>query len=157
MRLLLVLIFSLSFKIYTQDYNLNAYFRGNLKYEDIEFPNKSKYLVLEFSGNWEDNLGNFGDIRCLSSQFTNEKKEIELEAFCRGKNQDKIEFWIKLKRESYEAAGVGKSKYIFGEGQFNILIDKECPYAVQFVEGGGIFKKKCKVTSDDLLKLKSVE
>ena len=46
MKLLLAFIFSLSFNVQTQDYSFNAYFRGNLQYDDIEFPNKAKYLVL---------------------------------------------------------------------------------------------------------------
>lgn len=138
-----------------EEYDLNAYFRGNLQYESIDFPDDSKYLVLEFSGNWEDSLGNYGDIRCLSSQFTNSNTELALEAFCKAKNQKKAEFWIRLKRESYEFAGIGKSKYLFANAQFQSLINKECIYAVQLVEGGGILKKQCKLTKDEFSKLKS--
>jgi len=157
MKLFVIFYFILIFNLSSEEYNLSAYFRGNLQYDNIEFPNDSKYLVSEFSGNWEDNMGNFGDIRCLSSQFTNSSTEIALEAYCKAKNQKKKEFWIRLKRESFELAGVGKSKYLFAKDQFEILIDKECPYAVQIVEGGGIFKKKCKLTKDEFSKLKSYD
>ena len=153
MKYLLIIFLLYSCLLSSEEYKINAYFRGNMQYENIEFPNKSKYIVLEFSGNWEDSLGNYGDIRCLSSQFTNQNTEIELEAFCEAKNQKKVRFWILLKRESYELAGVGKSKFLFGDKQFKTLINKECPYAVQFVDGGGIFKKKCKLSDDETLKL----
>ena len=153
--LIIALLFVYSGNTNAEEYNLNAYFRGNLQYENIDFPDNSKYLVLEFSGNWEDSLGNYGDIRCLSSQFTNSNAKLSLEAFCQAKNQKKVEFWIRLKRESYEFAGIGNSKYLFANAQFKSLINKECKYAVQLVEGGGIFKKKCKLTKDEFLKLKS--
>ena len=47
-----------------------------------------------------------------------------------------------MKRQSFNKAGVGKSKY-------KALQGKECPYAVKLIEGGGVFKLACKLTKDE--------
>ena len=56
---------------------------------------------------------------------------------------------VSLKRNSFNKAGVGKSKYIFTESKYKILQGKECPYAAQLIEGGGVFKLKCKITNEE--------
>lgn len=111
-------------------------------------------MILEFTENREDNFWDYGVIRCLSSQFVNKESKISLEAFCKAKNFKETEFWLSLNRESYDLAGVGKTKYLHGNSKFKVL-NKECPYAVQIVEGGGIFKQKCKLSNEEISKLKA--
>ena len=61
-----------------------------------------------------------------------------------------------MKRKSFNKVGVGKSKYIFTETKFNTFQVKECLYAAQLIEGGGVFKLICKLTKEeyDILKNK---
>ena len=98
---------------------------------------------------WEDNFGNYGIMKCLVSQFINANQKITLDGYCEANDHKKEKFWMSLKRQSFNQAGVGKSKYIFTESKYNIIQGKECPYAAQLIEGGGVFKLICKLTKDE--------
>ena len=50
-----------------------------------------------------------------------------------------------------------KSKYIFTETKYKTLQGKECPYAAQLIEGGGVFKLICKLNKDEYDIFKSKE
>ena len=98
---------------------------------------------------WEDNFGNYGMMKCLVSQFINSNQEITLEGYCEANVNRQGKFWMSLKRNSFNKAGVGKSKYMFAETKYKALQGKECPYAAQIIEGGGVFKLICKITDDE--------
>jgi len=149
----LVLIkFILVINLYSKDFNdykFNWYPRIIVEDDVIVFPDSSKYETYNTTGVWEDNLGNYGMMKCLVSQFINGNKEITLEGYCEANDHKQGKFWISLKRNSFNKAGVGKSKYIFTETKYKILQGKECPYAAQLIEGGGVFKLKCKITNEE--------
>ena len=88
-------------------------------------------------------------MKCLVSQFINGNQEITLDGYCEANDHKEEKFWMSLKRQSFNKAGVGKSKYIFTESKYNIIQGKECPYAAQLIEGGGVFKLICKLTKDE--------
>ena len=115
----------------------------------IIFPDSSKYETYNSTGVWEDNFGNYGIMKCLVSQFINGNQEITLDGYCEANDHKKKKFWMSLKRQSFNKAGVGKSKYIFTESKYKVLQGKECPYAAQLIEGGGVFKLICKFTKDE--------
>ena len=131
------------------DYTFNWYPRIKVEDDVIVFPDSSKYEIYNITGVWEDNLGNYGLMKCLISQFINANKEITLDGNCEANDQKKGKFWMSLKRQSFNKAGVGKSKYIFTDTKYNTLQEKECPYAAQIIKGGGFFKLKCKLTKDE--------
>ena len=149
---LVVIKFILVINLYSKDFNdykFNWYPRIIVEDDVIVFPDSSKYETYNTTGVWEDNLGNYGMMKCLVSQFINSNKEITLEGYCEANDHKQGKFWISLKRNSFNKAGVGKSKYIFTETKYKILQGKECPYAAQLIEGGGVFKLKCKITNEE--------
>ena len=149
---LILIKFILVQNLYSKDFNdytFNWYPRIIVEDDKIVFPDSSKYETYNTTGVWEDNLGNYGLMKCLVSQFINANKEITLDGYCEASDHKKRKFWISLKRQSFNNAGVGRSKYIFTDTKYKTLQEKECPYAAQLIEGGGVFKLKCKLTKDE--------
>ena len=141
----------LTLNLFSKDFNeykFNWYPRIIVEDDVIVFPDSSKYETYNTTGVWEDNFGNYGMMKCLVSQFINSNQEITLEGYCEANDNRQGKFWMSLKRNSFNKAGVGKSKYIFTENNYKTLQGKECPYAAQLIEGGGVFKLKCKLTND---------
>ena len=139
----------MALNLYSKDFNeykFNWY--PNIIVEDdiIVFPDSSKYETYNSTGVWEDNFGNYGIMKCLVSQFINGNQEITLDGYCEANDHKKKKFWMSLKRQSFNKAGIGKSKYIFTESKYKALQGKECLYAAQLIEGGGVFKLMCKLT-----------
>ena len=142
----------LTLNLFSKDFNeykFNWYPRIIVEDDVIVFPDSSKYETYNTTGVWEDNFGNYGMMKCLVSQFINSNQEITLEGYCEANDNRQGKFWMSLKRNSFNKAGVGKSKYIFTENNYKTLQGKECPYAAQLIEGGGVFKLKCKITNDE--------
>ena len=149
---LILIKFILVLNLYSKDFNdytFNWYPRIIVEDDIIVFPDSSKYETYNTTGVWEDNLGNYGLMKCLVSQFITGNKEITLDGYCEASDHKKRKFWISLKRQSFNNAGVGRSKYIFTDTKYKTLQEKECPYAAQLIEGGGVFKLKCKLTKDE--------
>ena len=144
--------FFLVLNLYSKDFNeykFNWYPRIIVEDDVIVFPDSSKYETYNTTGVWEDNFGNYGMMKCLVSQFINENQEITLDGYCEANDHKQGKFWMSLKRNSFNKAGVGESKYIFTETEYKILQGKECPYAAQLIEGGGVFKLICKLNKDE--------
>ena len=149
--LLLIKVILVS-NLYSKDFNeykFNWYPRIIVEDDIIVFPDSSKYETYNSTGVWEDNFGNYGIMKCLVSQFINGNQEITLDGYCEANDHKEEKFWMSLKRQSFNKAGVGKSKYIYTENKYKILHGKECPYAAQLIEGGGVFKLICKLTKDE--------
>ena len=146
--------------LYSKDFNeykFNWYPRIMVEDDIIVFPDSSKYETYNSTGVWEDNFGNYGIMKCLVSQFINGNQEITLDGYCEASDHKEERFWMSLKRQSFNKAGVGKSKYIYTENKYNIFQGKECPYAAQLIEGGGVFKLICKLTKNEYAIFKSKE
>ena len=149
---LLFMKFIMVFNLYSKDFNeykFNWYPRIIVDDDVIVFPDSSKYETYNTTGVWEDNFGNYGIMKCLVSQFINANQKITLDGYCEANDHKKEKFWMSLKRQSFNQAGVGKSKYIFTENKYKIIQGKECPYAAQLIDGGGVFKLICKLTKDE--------
>ena len=149
---LLLMKFIMVLNLYSKDlyeYKFNWYPRIIVEDVVIVFPDSSKYETYNTTGVWEDNFGNYGIMKCLVSQFINGNQEITLDGYCEANDHKKGKFWMSLKRKSFNKAGVGKSKYIFTESKYKIIQGKECPYAAQLIDGGGVFKLICKLTKDE--------
>ena len=149
--LLLIKVILVS-NLYSKDFNeykFNWYPRIIVEDDIIVFPDSSKYETYNSTGVWEDNFGNYGIMKCLVSQFINGNQEITLDGYCDANDHKKKKLQMLLKRQSFNQAGVGKSIYIFTESKYNVFQGKECPYAAQLIERGGIFKLICKLTKDE--------
>ena len=136
-----------------KDYKFNWYPSMQIKGNVINLPNAAKFESYKTSGVWEDNLGNYGIMNCLVSQFTDNESKISLDGYCEAKDSVERQFWVYLNRKSFNLAGVGTAKYLFAEKKYNVLLDKTCPYAAQLIDGGGIFKLSCKLSDIDHKKL----
>ncbi|MBF96571.1 MAG: hypothetical protein CFH34_00912 [Alphaproteobacteria bacterium MarineAlpha9_Bin4] len=154
MRNFLIIIFVSLLSFYslaqeTKEYKFNWY--PSIEVEDniINFPDSSRYETYDTKGVWEDNFGNYGIMRCIVSQFINKRQQISLDAYCEAEDFEKEKFWTALKRNSFNKAGIGKNKYLHTEKKYKILEEKECPYAAQIIDGGGVFKLLCKITIDE--------
>ena len=144
--------FIFTINLYSKDineYKFNWYPRIIVEDDVIVFPDLSKYEIYNTTGVWEDNFGNYGMMKCLVSQLINGNQEITLDGYCEANDHKQGKFWLSLKRTSFNKAGVGKSKYMFAETKYKALQGKECPYAAQIIEGGGVFKLICKITDDE--------
>ena len=47
-------------------------------------------------------------------------------------NNNKSEFWISLNRDSFDQAGIGRTKYIFGKSKFKIGEIVDCFFPNQY-------------------------
>ena len=149
---LLLMKFIMVLNLYSKDfheYKFNWYPRIIVEDDVIVFPDSSKFETYNTTGVWEDNFGNYGIMKCLVSQFINANQEITLDGYCEANDHKQTKFWMSLKRQSFNKAGVGKSKYMFTESKYKIIQGKECPYAAQLIEGGGVFKLICKFTKNE--------
>ena len=124
--LLLIKIILVS-NLYSKDskeYKFNWYPRIVVEDDIIVFPDSSKYETYNSTGVWEDNFGNYGIMKCLVSQFINANQKITLDGYCEANDHKQEKFWMSLKRQSFNKAGVGKSKYIFTESKYKIIQGK---------------------------------
>ena len=126
------------------DYNFKWY--NDEKQSDIiVLPDKSNFQSITASGIWEDNIGNYGYMKCIISIFISQDKSVDLNGFCEAKDKDNEKFWTKLRRTSSGInAGVGKMTFVIGTSKYSKLKDISCPYAVEWVDKGGILQMRCK-------------
>ena len=144
-----LLLSCFSFCQETKDYKFNWYPTIEIKDDIIKLPDSSKYETYNTKGVWEDNLGNYGMMKCIVSQFTNNELKITLDGYCEAIDHNKIKFWLYINRKSYNLAGVGDAKYLFTDIKYKTLLNKTCLYAAQILEGGGVFKLVCKLSVEE--------
>ena len=111
----------------------------------ILLPNKSNFQSFTSSGIWEDNLGNYGYMKCIVSLFVAQDSSVNLTGFCEAKDNNNEKFWTKLTRTSSgKDVGVGEMTFIIGTSKYSKLKDISCPYAVEWIDQGGILQMRCK-------------
>ena len=144
---------------YTLSWYPKEYSSNNI----IVMPNNDKFAVYLPDGVWEDNFGNFGNMSCVVSAFTNAKKDISLNGYCEAVDDQNAKFWINMVRNStFEEAGVGYIEFIEGNGKYEKIVGISCPYAIQWIDndtrvnrgGGSILKLKCTEEKNMIEKLK---
>ena len=114
----------------------------------MNFGDKLSYRNTKATGSWKDSLGDYGIIKCLGNYLSSDSLGTNLNLYCQGSNKDGDEFWLTLKRNSKDFdGGIGKSKYIYGDGKFKRLINVGCIYAVEISKEFSILKQKCKINN----------
>ena len=147
MQLLIILLnflFFISKYGYVKEYNFKWY--NEEKQSDIiSLPDESNFQSFSASGIWEDNIGNYGFMKCIISLYVSQDSSVDLNGICEAKDKNNEKFWTKLRRTSSGLdAGVGKMTFIIGTSKYSKLKDISCPYAVEWIDRGGILQMRCK-------------
>ena len=113
----------------------------------IEFPNNTKYQQIKNTANWQNTYGDYGILKCLFNVYLGENdSNTRLSGFCDRKNQDNEKFWLEFERNTDDFdAGIGRSKFIFGNGKYKKFIGTQCIYAVKILDDSAFSKHKCKL------------
>ncbi len=113
--------------------------------DNIELIDGGNFAVNKAEGSWEDNKGYYGYMKCIGPLITDKEKKLKLDLICDGYDNNNDKFQINLKRNSFEDAGIGKAIYISGTGRYLNFINKECTYAVNYLNPKlGFYKQICK-------------
>ena len=87
MKLLIILLNSL-FLItqygITKDYNFKWY-NEERQSDIISLPDKSNFQSFTASGIWEDNIGNYGYMKCVVSLYVSKDSSVDLNGFVKQK------------------------------------------------------------------------
>ncbi len=141
MRKLIILVFFLSFNLYSEGYIFDS--RGNSEQIVLNFKNNNQYIHITTHGWWTDSEGNYGIEKCYGkTEISNDK--INLDIICELVDQNKEIQKVARKRNSLVGAGVGINTYLETSEKYNFLLGKKCTYAVTFLNKDFFYKQKCK-------------
>ena len=145
MRYILSIFIFLFFKIVSSE-EFSLKWNITVKVLDsIEFIDGGNFRVNTAEGSWEDNKGFYGYLKCVGPIIIDKEKNLNLNLMCDGYDHNKDRFQMNLKRDSVENAGIGKAIYIGGTGRYLSFINKECTYAVNYLNPKiGFYKQICK-------------
>ena len=145
MNLFLITFFILFFSILNAE-EFSLKWNINVKVLDkIEFIDGGNFRVNTAEGSWEDTKGFYGYLKCLGPIIVDKEKNLNLNYLCDGYDNNNDRFQINLKRNSVEDAGIGKAVYISGTGRYLNFKNKECTYAVNYLNPKvGFYKQICK-------------
>ena len=148
MKILILLFYFILLNLYSKSFEIEIFFSGNSNDSDmIEFPNNTKYQQIKNTANWQNTYGDYGILKCLFNIYLGENnRNARLSGFCDGKNQDNEKFWLEFERNTDDFdAGIGRSKFIFGNGKYKKFIGTQCIYAVKILDDNAFSKHKCKL------------
>ena len=113
----------------------------------IEFPDNTKYQQIKNTANCQNTFGDYEILKCLFNVYLGENdSNTRLSGFCDRKNQDNEKFWLEFERNTDDFdAGIGRSKFIFGNGKYKKFIGTQCIYAVKILDDSAFSKHKCKL------------
>ena len=145
MKYLLIILTFLNIKIiYSEDFSLKWSITVSVL-DNIKLIDGGEYKVNKAEGSWEDNKGYYGFLKCLGPVIIDKNKNLKLNLICDGYDNKGDKFQINLKRNSIEDAGIGKAIYISGTGRYITFVEKECTYAVNYLNSKiGFYKQICK-------------
>ena len=147
MKILILLFYFILLNLYSKSFEMEIFFSGSSNDTDIiEFPNNTKYQQIKNTANWQNTYGDYGILKCLFNIYLGENNSnAQLSGFCDGKNQDNEKFWLEFERNTDDFdAGIGMSKFIFGNGKYKKFIGTQCIYAVKILDDSAFSKHKCK-------------
>ena len=148
MKILILLFYFILLNLYSKSFEMEIFFSGSSNDLDIiEFPNNTKYQQIKNTANWQNTYGDYGILKCLFNIYLGENNSnTRLSGFCDGKNQDNEKFWLEFERNTDDFdAGIGRSKFIFGNGKYKKFIGTQCIYAVKILDDSAFSKHKCKL------------
>ena len=145
MKYFLITFFILFFSISNAE-EFSLKWSINVKVLDkIEFIDGGNFRVNNAEGSWKDTKGFYGYLKCIGPIIVDKEKNLNLNYLCDGYDNNNDRFQINLKRNSVEDAGIGKAIYISGTGRYLNFKNKECTYAVNYLNSKvGFYKQICK-------------
>ena len=145
MKYFLITCFILFFSILNAE-EFSLKWSINVKVLDkFEFIDGGNFRVNTAEGSWEDNKGFYGFMKCIGPIIIDKEKNLNLNFMCDGYDNNNDRFHINLKRNSVEDAGIGKAVYVSGTGRYLNFKNKECTYAVKYLNPKvGFYKQICK-------------
>ena len=108
----------------------------------IETTNGYKFSILEAKGNWEDNKGNYGKSKIVYYVEQNENTTL-IKGLGQLVDQENKKLWFIPERETMQDAGAGKLKIIDASKKYSFLINKNCFYAINYLDDRSFLKVKC--------------
>ena len=83
-------------------------------------------------------------MKCIISLYVSQDSSVDLNGICEAKDKNNEKFWTKLTRSSSgQNAGVGQMTFLIGTSKYSKLKDISCPYAVEWIDKGGILLMRC--------------
>ncbi len=129
---------------------------SRVKYDEFNFTNNSKYIIVSHEGQWTDSIGNYGSNEC-KGLIKKDKKDIVyfLDVICELIDQNNQVTWRKFERiGSQIERGVGVSTIIDTTSKHKEeLIGTKCTYAVNRTKDMVFGKSICKVSNELYKKL----
>ena len=117
---------------------------GIVKIDGYDLPNGSKFSIFKGTYQWTNSLGYYGTATC-KGLLEKEHDLSSINFLCESINQKGDKQYSIVKRKSVEDAGIGKAIYISGTGRYLNFINKECTYAVNYLNPKvGFYKQICK-------------
>ena len=122
----------------------------------IKLPEGSTYSSFEINGASKDNLGKYGTANCIGHRIEKNSQLYEQKIYCNTFVSDGNEYsFMQIRKETDIDAGVGKSIILNGTGPYKKLANKECIYAVNYLNDHAFVTTKCEVSKDTLNLLKN--
>ena len=144
-----IYIISINNHLLSNDYVIEMFFINDERDFDImKFPDNSVIRQFKSAANWQDNKGDYGHLECIGHYTSIISEGTSLKNYCYGKNQKDEEFWFTMERNSEDYdAGIGNTKYLYGNGKYKNYIGIKCTYGIRIIkkEGRGFLKQKCPV------------
>ncbi len=153
-KLFYLVFFFLSYSL-ADEFSLEWYVKGE-NTNQLEFDKENFYGTTNAKGPWEDSLGNFGSLDCTGIFASIDNKDL-VNVNCIGIDNNKSRFSVNMKRISEANIGLGKVEYLKGIGKYKHLKGLICNYAVNYSNGYGFYKQKCKVDKKIINLLKQKE
>ena len=117
----------------------------------IELPGGSVYSSFEVNGASKDNVGKYGTAYCVGHRIDSNNKLEEQKIFCNTYISDGNKYsFMQIRKKTDTDAGVGKTIILNGTGPYKKLVNKECIYAVKYLNDHAFLTTKCSVSTDTL-------
>ena len=122
------------------EYNISSFSIHTSK--KIETNKGYKFSISEAIGSWQDNKGNYGKSKIIF--YVEEFKDNTLiKGLAQFIDQENNILWFIPERETDQEAGVGKVKIIDASKKYTFLINKNCFYAINYLDDRSFLKVRC--------------
>ena len=151
MRSILIVLFILLNMVGNTKENLKeiiskTHFTSEIKTFNLK--NGTKFSSYNSKGTWENNLGNYGIIKCMGTVKKMLNNEIDLNIMCESNDKNGYTGWSLLKRTGNMESGVGYAEIIDSTiPDKDLWIGTKCTYATNYLNNVGFTMQKCPLSN----------